>query len=181
MRTKLLLPLFVAAAALGCERPAIQPQVAPGKTLETLTVTSKTFSQAGKIPIDSTCDGKEKMPDVVWSAPPEGTKSLVVLIDDPDASGGVFTHLLIYDVPPDVHGITDETDVRGGTFGLNDFKATRYNGPCPPKGEAHRYRFKVLAIDVRLGLREGLTRNEVDQKIDGHLLGEGTLTGVFGH
>lgn len=178
------LPLPVLAATLAllaCERPAIEPKVAPGKTLESLTVTSKTFGASGRIPIDATCDGKEKMPDLTWSAPPEGTKSFVLYVDDPDASSGTFTHLVLYDLPPDLHTIADEADVKGAVFGLNDFKATRYNGPCPPKGEAHRYRFRVVALDVRLGAREGLTRAEVDQKIDGHMLAEGSLTGVFGH
>jgi len=183
MRT-LTLPCLAALALLlgACERPAIQPQVAPGKTLESLTVTSKTFSHGGRIPIDSTCDGKDKMPDLTWSAPPEGTQSIVVMIEDPDASSATFTHLLVYDLPADVHTLSgDDEGARGGSFGLNDFRATRYNGPCPPKGEAHRYRFRVVALDVKLGAREGLTRAEVDRKIDGHLLAEGTLTGIFGH
>jgi len=66
-------------------------------------------------------------------------------------------------------------------FGLNDFGAPRYSGPCPPKGEGHRYRFRVVAVDTVLKLEEGATRAQVDEAIDGHILGEGTLTGQFGH
>ncbi len=179
-------PLFAVAALVaslvaGCERPQIQPQVAPGKTLESLTVTSKTFTHGGRIPIDATCDGKDKMPDLTWSAPPEGTQSLVVIVEDPDASSSNFVHLLVYDLPAEVHTLAGEELQGGGIFGLNDFRATRYNGPCPPKGEAHRYRFRVVALDVKLAAREGLTRAELDRKMDGHLLAEGSLTGIFGH
>lgn len=180
MRLALLL-----AGLAGCATPQFVPRVAPGVQLATITVTSPTIADGGQIPIDHTCDGKDLIPELVLSSPPEGTRSLVLLVDDPDAPGGVFTHLIAFNLSPDVRKIPSEPelsalgpDVRTGT---NDFHAVRYSGPCPPKGEQHRYRFRILALDTMLKLDEASTKSQLDRAIDAHVLGEGILTAAFGH
>ncbi len=184
----LLRPLAIAlvlACCHGCQKTGstITPRVAQGHTLESITVTSHAFGGGARIPIDYTCDGRDVIPDLTFSAPPPGTLSIVVTIDDPDAPSGVFTHMLAYNLGADFHAVAEGSDLAtsGARFGKNDFGNLRYNGPCPPKGELHRYRFTAVALDRTTDLREGLTRPELDNELDGHLLAEGTLTGTFSH
>jgi hypothetical protein len=171
--------------AVACGKPQIVPRAAPGVQVASITVTSPSFSEGTRIPVDHTCDGKESMPELVLSSPPEGTKSLLVLVDDPDAQSGTFTHMIAFNVAPDTHKLPSGTELTGAgeaaRFGLNDFQAAHYSGPCPPKGEVHRYRFRVIALDTVLKLPEGAPRAQVDEAIDGHILGEGALMGHFGH
>ena len=173
-------------ACHGCQRTGstITPRVAPGHTMESITVTSHAFGGGARIPIDYTCDGRDVIPDLTFSAPPPGTQSVVLLIDDPDSPSGVFTHLLAYNLSADFHAVAEGTDLGASAsarFGKNDFGNLRYNGPCPPKQEVHRYRFTALAVDRATDLREGLTRPELDSELDGHVLAEGTLVGTFSH
>lgn len=181
MRTLALLALLAAA----CEKPAIQPRFAPNATGASITVTSPAFTDGSRIPVDFTCDGKEAMPDLVLSAPPKGTKSLVIIVDDPDASAGVYTHMVAFNIAPETTKIPGGMDLTGvgdaARFGLNSAGGARYAGPCPPKGEGHRYRFRVLALDTMLKLPEGAPKSQIDEGMDGHILGEGSLMGHFGH
>jgi Raf kinase inhibitor-like YbhB/YbcL family protein len=173
---------FVAA----CGKPPIEPRYAPGVThAGTITVTARSFSDGTRIPVDHTCDGNDVPPELVVSSPPEGTKSLVILVEDPDASSGVFTHMIAFNVSPEMRKLPSAPDLAAAgedaRFGLNDFGGVRYQGPCPPKGEAHRYRFRVIALDTMLKLSEGASRSQLDQAMDTHILGEGSLMGHFGH
>lgn len=179
-------PALVAGLlSLSCVKTPLEPRIAPGVRLSSITVTTPAFGAAGRIPVDHTCDGTDVRPELVFSAPPPGTKSLVLLVEDPDAQSGVFTHMIAFDVSPEIRKLPGGADLAGAgdaaRFGLNDFGSTRYAGPCPPKGEAHRYRFRVLALDNVLGLPEGAPRDKVDAAMDGHILGEGILSGHFGH
>ncbi|MBX3227774.1 MAG: YbhB/YbcL family Raf kinase inhibitor-like protein [Labilithrix sp.] len=177
-----LLALVVVTA---CGKPQLVPRAAPGVVVASITVTSPSFTEGGRIPVDCTCDGKEVMPELVISSPPEGTKSLVVTVDDPDASSGVFVHMVAFNLSPDLRKLESGTELtnagEGARFGLNDFSVAHYSGPCPPKGEAHRYRYRVTALDTMLNLSEGTPRSQIDEAIDGHILGEGVLSGHFGH
>lgn len=177
--------LLAVAALAACGKSTITPRVAPGAELASITVTSSAFGQGSRIPVDHTCDGRDEMPDLVLSSPPDRTKALVLIVDDPDAPDGVFTHAIAFDLSPDLRKLPAGGNLAGaGTsaqWGLNDFGAAHYSGPCPPKGEAHRYRFRVIALDKVLGLPEGAPRAKVDEAMDGHILGEGVLTGYFGH
>jgi Raf kinase inhibitor-like YbhB/YbcL family protein len=178
-----------AAAALACGKPQIVPRSAPGVQVSSITVTSPAFAEGARIPVDHTCDGKDLIPDVVLSSPPENTKSLILLVDDPDASSGTFTHMVLFNVSPEARKIGSANDPSGtptgagdaARFGLNDFQVARYSGPCPPKGEGHRYRFRVIALDIASNLPEGASKGQVDEAMDGHIIGEGTLTGHFAH
>ena len=174
------------ATSFGCGKPPIEPRYAPGAGHgSSITVTSRSFAEGTRIPVDHTCDGTDVMPELVLSSPPENTKSLVVYVEDPDASGGSFTHMVAFNVAPEVRKLPSAPDLaaagEAARFGVNDFGGVRYQGPCPPKGEAHRYRFRVFALDSVLLVGEGSPRSKVDAAMDGHILGEGSLTGHFGH
>ena len=177
--------ILLAVVLLACTKPPIVPRLAPGASNASITVTSPAFTEGARIPVDFTCDGTELMPELVISSPPEGTRSLVVLVDDPDAPSGVFTHMVGFNLAPGTRTIPGGTDLTGvgeaARFGLNDFEVARYSGPCPPQGEGHRYRFRVIALDTMLKLPEGAPKRQVDEAMDGHILGEGSLVGNFGH
>jgi len=180
----LLVPLYLLAAS--CAKPPIEPRYAPGAGRgASITVTSRAFTEGARLPVDHTCDGSDVMPELTFSSPPDATKSLVLYVEDPDASSGTFTHMMAFNLSSELRKLPSAADLTAGggaaRFGLNDFGAPRYSGPCPPKGEGHRYRFRVVAVDTVLKLEEGATRAQVDEAIDGHILGEGTLTGQFGH
>jgi Raf kinase inhibitor-like YbhB/YbcL family protein len=185
MRPLLLLcPLFLVVAS--CGKPPIEPRYAPGVGHpSTITVTSRAFTEGSRIPVDHTCDGSDVMPELVFSSPPETTKSLLLYVEDPDASSGTFTHMIAFNLSPELRKLPAAPDLaaagEAAHFGLNDFGAPRYSGPCPPKGEAHRYRFRIVALDTMLKLNEGATRAQVDEATDAHILGEGSLMGHFGH
>jgi len=153
-----------------------------GVTVTPITMTSA-FSEGGNLPIDYTCDGRDVLPSLAWSSPPEGTKSLAVMIDDPDAPGTTFTHFLAYGIGAQTHELRGGADPtpEGVRIGKNDFGAVRYNGPCPPKGEEHRYRFQIFALDVPVILEEAASRSDLESAMNGHVLGRGTLTANFGH
>jgi Raf kinase inhibitor-like YbhB/YbcL family protein len=170
-----------AGAVAACAGSGQRPSAPPGVTAASMTVTSRSFVARGPIPIDYTCGGKNVSPQLAWSAPPPGTRSLTVLVDDPDASHTNFTHWLVFNIPPDVTQLAEAVDLAAvhATVGLNDFPDTKYDGPCPPHGEAHRYVFHVFALDTALGLHEGASRAAVDAAMSNHVLGEGQLLASF--
>lgn len=179
------LPLLGFALLVACGKPQIIPRTAPGVALASITVTSPSFPEGGRIPVDCTCDGTEIMPEVVISSPPDGTKSLVFLVEDPDAASGTFTHMVAFNISPEIRKLPPGQELtnvgENARWGLNDFSVAHYSGPCPPKGEAHRYRWRVVALDTMLKLSEGSPLSQVNEAMDGHILGEGSLTGQFGH
>lgn len=186
LRSPLVPFVLLVSATAACGKPPFEPRYAAGVTRAgTITVTSPSFGEGSRIPIDHTCDGSDVMPELTLSSPPDGTRSLVVYVEDPDASSGTFTHMIAFNLAPDLHKLPAAPDLAAGgeaaRFGLNDFGAARYSGPCPPKGETHHYRFRVVALDAMLTLHEGAPRAQVDQATDAHILGEGSLTGYFGH
>jgi len=177
-------PFFVALVALAACKPTVPPPAGvPGVNVSSITVTSKSFSTNGAIPVDYTCDGKELSPQVTWSSPPEGTKSLALVVDDPDASSGSFTHWLLYNIAPETLALPEGVDppTVGAKIGMNDFEGVRYSGPCPPKMQIHRYRFHLYALNASLELKDGADRGQLDTAMSGHVLGEGTLYGTFSH
>ncbi|AKV03661.1 hypothetical protein AKJ09_10324 [Labilithrix luteola] len=170
----------------GCTKPPLAPRLAAGVgQAASITVTSPAFGGGKAIPIDNTCDGKDLFPELVISSPPDGTKSLLVIVEDPDTSSGTFTHMVAFGLSPELRKIPGGETLAGAgddaRYGLNDYQSVRYAGPCPPHGEMHRYQFRVIALDTMPKIAEGAPRARVDEAIDGHILGEGVLTGTFGH
>lgn len=144
----------------------------------TIQVTSSAFAEGETIPRRHTCDGEDFSPPLNWSAIPEGTASLALIVDDPDAPRGDWVHWVLVDLPPELTGLPE--GAQGvGIDGRNDFGRQGYGGPCPPKGSTHRYFFKVYALDQALGLKSGATKRDVEKAMQGHILTLGRLMGRY--
>ena len=142
-------------------------------------ITSSAFPDNGTIPQKYSCDGADVSPPLEWGAAPNGTRSFAIVCDDPDAPEGRFTHWLLYDIPATTMALS-EGDAYTGAAGLNSFGKSGYGGPCPPQNDtAHRYAFHIYALDVPSIGGAGLGRQEFEDAIDGHVLGEGELVGEY--
>jgi Raf kinase inhibitor-like YbhB/YbcL family protein len=174
--------LIASTACAGCPGGG-RPSSPVGVTVGRLSVTSQAFEPNGAIPVDCSCDGEDRSPPLAWSAAPEGTRALAVVVDDPDALGGEVTHWLAYEIPPATTTLPEAVDAAalGGEEGTNSFGRPGYSGPCPPRHELHRYEFHVFALDAPLAVRAGATRDAVDTAMSQHVLAEGVLVGTFGH
>lgn len=142
-----------------------------------INVTSSAFQEGGSIPSRFTCDGSDTSPPLQISGVPPETKSLVLIVDDPDAPGGLFTHWLLWNIPPKTTSIPQGSSPNG-VQGTNDFGKAGYRGPCPPPG-THRYSFKVFAIDRQLDLRSRAKRSEVEAAMRDHVTAQGELVGRY--
>lgn len=141
-------------------------------------LSSPAFAEGAEIPARHTCDGDDISPHLTWSGVPAGTRSLALVVDDPDAPRGTFTHWVVYDLPSDLTALGEGSTQ--GRHGRNSFGRSGYGGPCPPpRDDAHRYRFTLYALDVpTLVLSEG-TRDELERKIDTHVLGTAKVAGRY--
>ena len=171
----------IAMAACGGGASVAPPAPVPGTTAASLTVTSRSFANRSTIPVDYSCDGADKSPQLTWSAPPEGTKSFAIVVEDPDMSSGAFVHWVVFNLPLETTSIAEGIDPAslGARVGINDFKNVRYAGPCPPPHELHRYVFHVFAVDGMLGLNEGADRAAVYAALNRHVLAEGFAVASF--
>lgn len=159
---------------------AQQPAAAPS----TFLLSSTDFMNGAAIPARFTCDGPNISPLLSWTAPPAGTQTFVLIMDDPDAPRHTWVHWLVYDIPADASGLPDNLPPKpeletGARQGMNDFHEFGYGGPCPPKGPAHRYFFRLYALDTRLGLLPGALRPDVERAMQGHILAEVELMGLY--
>ena len=131
---------------------------------------------------NNTCDGEDTSPLLSWSEVPSDTRGIALIVDDPDAPGGTWVHWVLYGISPDARELPEgvpsaETTSTGELQGTNDFGNLGYGGPCPPRGDAHRYFFKVYALDADLDA--GLSKNEVLSEMSGHILASGELIGKY--
>ncbi len=155
---------------------------AGGKVMK---VESRAFREGEIIPVRYTCDGADLSPPISWSGVPEGVKSFVIIMDDPDAPIGTFTHWVVYDIPADVReleeGLPKVELIETIKQGMNDFGYVGYGGPCPPKGHGyHRYFFKIYALSLdTLNLPPSAQRRQVEERMRGHIVGEGYLMGRY--
>ena len=157
---------------------------ATGGSAMAFELRSPALSPGGEIPVNYTCDGADLSPPLRWSDPPEKTKSFALIADDPDAPGGTWVHWVLYGVPGTLHelpeGVPPQETVAGiGTQGLNDFPRLGYGGPCPPRGPAHRYFFKLYSLDAELTLPPRKTKADLLKAIEGHVLGQAELMGRY--
>ena len=149
----------------------------------TLEITSSVFSEGEMIPTRYTCDGPDVSPDLAWSGIPETAQSLALICDDPDAPMGTWVHWVLFNIPAGASGLaaeisSDATLEDGAQHGTNDFGRLGYGGPCPPGG-IHRYFFKLYALDTRLDLNSGITKAQLADAMEGHVLAEAQLMGKY--
>lgn len=149
-----------------------------------IQITSSAFNEGNPIPKKYTCDGEDVSPPLAWSGVPAGAKSLALIVDDPDAPVGTWTHWVIFNLPPTLNGLSEgiakTPQVEGGAVqGNNDFRRPGYGGPCPPRGKTHRYFFKLYALDTSLALKAGSSKAEVEKAMRGHILAQGQLIGAY--
>lgn len=149
----------------------------------TLKVTSPAFAGGSMIPVKYTCDGENVSPPLNWSGAPSGTKSLALVCDDPDAPSGEWVHWVLFNIPPLTRALgeavtRDGVLADGSRQGVNDFRKTGYDGPCPPGG-THRYYFKVYALGTVLNLAPGAAKADLMKAMNGQVLAEGHLMGLY--
>jgi len=149
-----------------------------------LTLTSPAFNHNEIIPLKYTCSGEDISPPLHWKSLPVSTKSLVLIVDDPDAPVGTWVHWVIYDMPPNLQSLPENIQripkvENIGTQGINDFRKIGYGGPCPPPGKPHRYFFKLFALDAYLGLEPGITKSVLAEAMRGRVLAKDELIGMF--
>jgi len=156
------------------------------KGAKAFQIKSSAFKNGERIPKKYTCEGEDISPPVEWSGAPEGTKSFVLIVDDPDAPIGTFNHWVVYDIPASKNslpeGVQKKPEIEGGIKqGRNDFGKIGWGGPCPPPGHGtHRYFFKIKAISQEtLRLPPGASKSEVLKAIDGKVLGEAEFFGTY--
>ena len=150
----------------------------------TIQIRSAAFDEGHSIPQKHTCDGEDVSPSLRWEKAPDRTKSFALICDDPDAPSGTWVHWVIYDLPAAITELpeaipTKEEVLNGAKQGTNDFSRIGYGGPCPPKGNPHRYYFKLYALDSVLNLKAGATKADVEIAMKGHVLGEGKIMGTY--
>jgi Raf kinase inhibitor-like YbhB/YbcL family protein len=180
--------LALAACGGGDDEPdaTASPENGPTETADAaeFTLSSNAFQQEEPIPERYTCEGANVSPDLSWENAPEETESFALIVDDPDAPAGTFTHWLIFDLTADTTFLPENIEVTerpaaGGVQGTNDGSRNGYTGPCPPSGSPHRYVFTLYALDGELGLEPGVSKAEIVTAMDDHILAETSLTGTF--
>ncbi len=140
-----------------------------------MRIASPEFENNGFIPRKFTCQGQDISPTLIIEDVPKETKSLALILDDPDASVGIWVHWVLFDIPP-INRI--EENSMPGKRGRNDSGRNEYGGPCPPTG-VHRYFFKIYALDKMLNLNEGTTKKELESAMENHILGQAELIGLY--
>jgi Raf kinase inhibitor-like YbhB/YbcL family protein len=145
-----------------------------------ISITSPSFQAGGDIPARFTCDGTNVSPALQIGGVPNEAKSLVLIVDDPDAPRGLFTHWIIWNIDAKTTRVAENSAPTDGVQGTNDFGKRNYGGPCPPSG-THRYFFKIFALGTKLELKPGARRAELDAAMRGHVLAQGELMGRYSH
>lgn len=152
-------------------------------TKHSMNITSPVFTDSGSIPSKYTCDGSNTPPPLDFEGVPAEAKSLVLIMDDPDVPWevlpeGVFDHWVVYNIPPKTGGFKETDTILPGTYGVNSIGQTAYTGPCPPDG-AHRYFFRLYALDIQLALKKGASKTEVLAAIEGYVIAQAELMGTY--
>lgn len=144
-----------------------------------ISIKSPVFKSGEFIPKKYAGDGEDVNPPLIFENIPLETKSLVLIVDDPDAPAGTFDHWIIYNIPKEVRTINEGEVPAGAIQGRNSAGGSEYTGPYPPPGKAHRYFLKLYALDSLLTLRSGESKSKVEKAMQGHILGEGSMFGLY--
>jgi len=148
------------------------------KQIGEIQLTSEVFQNNQSIPLKYSCNGENINPPLSIKNIPTNTKSLTLIVDDPDAPSGDWVHWLIWNIPSNTSQIEMGATPSGSVQGLNDSKNNKYDGPCPPSG-THRYFFKLYALDTTLNLKVNSNKNNLEDAMKGHILGQTTLIGLY--
>jgi Raf kinase inhibitor-like YbhB/YbcL family protein len=148
------------------------------RKMSELSITSAAFSHKGMIPSKHTCDGADVNPPLSFDNIPEMSKSLALIVDDPDAPMGTWVHWVVWNIGSGTKEIPEKSVPEGALQGTNDFRKQSYGGPCPPSG-THRYFFKLYALDASLALKAGVTKTQLEEAMKGHILAQAELVGLY--
>ena len=154
------------------------------QTAFALEMQSEVFESKGYIPDRYTCDAQDFSPPLSWSGISENAKSLVLICDDHDSSFKIWVHWVAFNIPPEAEGLKEDISKEelaelSIVEGMNDFGKVGYKGPCPPSGKAHRYSFKLYALDTTLVLEEGASKKDIIEAMQGHIVAEAKLVGLY--
>lgn len=149
-----------------------------GTTMATLSITSSSFRHGEMIPARFTCDGADVNPPLTIDNVPPDAKSLALIVDDPDAPGGLWVHWVVWNIDPATREIAENTVPARALLGRNDFRQTSYGGACPPSG-THRYFFRLFALDAMLNLPAGAGKASLEKAMTPHILAQTTLMGKY--
>jgi Raf kinase inhibitor-like YbhB/YbcL family protein len=179
-----MIALAVALMALVCLLTLAMLAWAAGGSVA-FSISSSDFQNGGNIPKKFTCDGADGSPELTWTEPPAGTQSLALIADDPDAPGGTFTHWVLFNLGGDTRSLSPNVSKsdelpNGARQGRNGFRKIGYGGPCPPPGKPHRYYFKLYALDKKLELKPGASKEELEEAMQGHTLANAEMMGKYG-
>lgn len=141
-----------------------------------LEIKSYDFKSGGNIPSKCAYDSSNIHPSLYWSDVPSGTESFAIICDDPDSYPKTWVHWVIFNIPKEAK---DASEATGAVCGINDFGKIGYAGPCPPPGKPHRYYFKLYALDTMLSLKKGATKEDVLSAMEGHILAETEILGLY--
>jgi Raf kinase inhibitor-like YbhB/YbcL family protein len=149
-----------------------------------LKLKSIAFKEGGRIPDKYTCHGENVSPPLSWTKADASVKSWALILEDPDASRGVFTHWVIFNIPGNDNSLpealpTTDTVQNGALQGKNDALKTGYTGPCPPPGPVHHYNFNLYALDSMLNVSAGASKKQVQDTMKGHIISQGKLVAVY--
>jgi Raf kinase inhibitor-like YbhB/YbcL family protein len=176
-------PLIGSLAALspGDAASRSAPQKEPAMSID---ITSPAFAEGSPIPRKHTCDAEDVSPPLKWANLPEGTVSLALICDDPDAPVGNWVHWVLYGLPASVTELSEGVPPKpslpnGARQGQNDFRRIGYGGPCPPAGSPHRYFFNLYALDTEIDLPPEATKKQLLKAMEGHVLADGHLMGTY--
>jgi Raf kinase inhibitor-like YbhB/YbcL family protein len=188
--------LLISFAIIGCAQPEPSEQKPQSEEMTpkpeplldaskaAFAITSSAFTTGAEIPIKYTCDGQNVSPPLDWGQVPVGTASFALTVDDPDAPIRAFTHWIVFNLPPDTRGLPEAVPkdgklANGALQGKNGFGRIGYAGPCPPSGALHHYRFTLYALDTSLDLAASASKEQVLEAMQGHVLAESQLIGIY--
>jgi Raf kinase inhibitor-like YbhB/YbcL family protein len=174
----LIMCLSILVYLAGCKSDQAAP-AAEGEIEMSIEISSTAFKEGDTIPRIYTCDDQNVSPPLSWAGVPQGSLSLALIMDDPDAPSGTFDHWILFNLPPDLTGLSQDNHAVG-TEGKNGFGRMGYGGPCPPRGSNHRYMIKIYALDSDLVLKSGASKVQLESAMNGHILAQGQMMVRYG-
>ncbi len=188
MTSRIIIMIFILLVIIvsgfsGCIEGEKKDNIKEVGVMQNISISAE-FKYGDVIPSEYTCMGKDISPELSWTGIPEGTESIALVMDDPDAPGGTFVHWVLFNIPAVTQKLPkavnkDKILDDFGRQGMTDFEDVGYGGPCPPPGKYHRYYFRIYALDKMLELLPGSSRKQVDSAMESHILAKGELVGIY--